>query len=197
MRISWLVFVGVFGFTVLPWPALAAVADSRKAEWEARPWPRQRKKGEISFHGSQGYEKVFQTSFKEIPGDQSERRYEHARQRAWRARDDGAARWEISRRSFINGVVTPIQVYLKSQHSRTDPTGANPARSRRRIEVVGRQTSLCRSRGKVYFVFRGNVHGGENSYNTESRSIRRSSNRTGIFSIRNGKARSSLTMSVG
>jgi hypothetical protein len=92
---SWLVFVGVFGFTVLPWTVLAAVADSWKVEWE-QTLAAAKKEGEISFYGSQATRKSSK-SFKKVPGDQSERRYEHARQRTWRARDDGAARWEISR----------------------------------------------------------------------------------------------------
>ena len=56
----------MFGFTVLPWPALAAVADSWKVEWE-QTLAAARKEGEISFYGSQGYEKVFEVFQKKYP----------------------------------------------------------------------------------------------------------------------------------
>ena len=50
VRMSWLVFVGVFGLTVFPWPALAAVADSWKADWE-QTLAAARKEGELSLWG--------------------------------------------------------------------------------------------------------------------------------------------------
>src|SRR4029077_11705178 len=113
VRMSWLVFVGVFGFTVFPWPALAAVADSWKVEWE-QTLAAAKKEGEIAFYGSQGYEKVFEVFQKRYPEIKVNAvtglRGSEYGQRVMTERRAGKYLVDL----FIDGVVTPIQVYLKA-----------------------------------------------------------------------------------
>ena len=167
VRISWLVFVGVFGFTVLPWTALAAVADSWKVEWE-QTLAAAKKEGEISFYGSQGYEKVFEVFQKKYPEIKvnavtNMRGSEHGA-RVMTERRAGKYLVDL----FINGVVTPIQVYLKANI-------LEPIRPVLILPEVVDESKWWEGKhhyadpeGKYIFVFQGNVHGGENSYNTKS-----------------------------
>src|SRR6266850_2437222 len=166
VRMSWLVLVGVFGFTVRPWTALAAVADSWKAEWE-QTLAAAKKEGEISFYGSQGYEKVFEVF---------QRKYPEIKVNAvtnMRGSEHGA-RVMTERRAgkylvdlFINGVVTPIQVYLKANI-------LEPIRPVLILPEVVDESKWWEGKhhyadpeGKYIFVFQGDVHGGENAYNTK------------------------------
>ena len=161
-RILWLVFVGVFGFTVLPWTALAAVADSWKAEWE-QTLAAAKKEGEISFYGSQGYEKVFEIFQKKFPEIKvnavtNMRGSEHGA-RVMTERRAGKYLVDL----FINGVVTPIQVYLKANI-------LEPIRPVLILPEVVDESKWWEGKhhyadpeGKYIFVFQGNVHGGENS----------------------------------
>jgi hypothetical protein len=69
---------------------------------------------------------------------------------------------------FINGVVTPIQVYLKANI-------LEPIRPVLILPEVVDESKWWEGKhhyadpeGKYIFVFQGNVHGGENSYNTKA-----------------------------
>ena len=126
VRMSWLVFVGVFGFTVYPWPALAAVADSWKADWE-QTLAAAKKEGEISFYGSQGYEKVFEVFQKKYPEIKvnavtNMRGSEHGARVMTERR---AGKYLVG--SFYQRRGHADSSLPQGQHSRTNPTGANPA----------------------------------------------------------------------
>ncbi len=165
-RNTWLVFVGVVGLAVLPHPLLGAAADSWKAEWE-QTLAAAKKEGEISFYGSQGYEKVFdlfQKKYSEIKVNSvtNLRGSEHG-QRVMTERRAGKYLVDL----FINGVVTPIQVYLKANI-------LEPIRPALILPEVVDESKWWESKhhyadpeGKYVFVFQGNVHGGENAYNTK------------------------------
>jgi hypothetical protein len=62
--------------------------------------------------------------------------------------------------------------------------------------MVERQTPLRRRRGEIYFVFQGNVHGGENEFNTKLVNPKEIKS-YGIFWIPSGRARSLPTMLTG
>ena len=165
-RIAWLVFVGVVGWVVLPHILMAAAADSWKAEWE-QTLAAAKKEGEISFYGSQGYEKVFELFQKKYPEIKVNsvtnlRGSEHG-QRVMTERRAGKYLVDL----FINGVVTPIQVYLKANI-------LEPIRPALILPEVIDESKWWESKhhyadpeGKYIFVFQGNVHGGENAFNTK------------------------------
>ena len=84
-----------------------------KAEWE-QTVAAAKKEGEVSFYGSQGYEKVFEVFQQRYPEIKVNsvtnlRGSEHG-QRVMTERRAGKYLVDL----FINGVVTPIQVYLKA-----------------------------------------------------------------------------------
>jgi len=165
-RIAWLVFVGVVGWVVLPHILMAAAADSWKAEWE-QTLAAAKKEGEISFYGSQGYEKVFELFQKKYPEIKVNsvtnlRGSEHG-QRVMTERRAGKYLVDL----FINGVVTPIQVYLKANI-------LEPIRPALILPEVIDESKWWEGKhhyadpeGKYIFVFQGNVHGGENAFNTK------------------------------
>ena len=165
-RIAWLVFAGVLGLIVVPHTVLAAAADSWKTEWE-QTLAAAKKEGEISFYGSQGYEKVFELFQKKYPEIKVNsvtnlRGSEHG-QRVMTERRAGKYLVDL----FINGVVTPIQVYLKANV-------LEPIRPALILPEVIDESKWWEGKhhyadpeGKYIFVFQGNVHGGENAFNTK------------------------------
>ena len=146
--------------------SLAALADSWKAEWE-QTVSAAKKEGEVSFYGSQGYEKVFeifQQKYPEIKVNSvtNLRGSEHG-QRVMTERRAGKYLVDL----FINGVVTPIQVYLKANI-------LEPIRPALILPEVTDESKWWNGKhhyadaeGKYIFVFQGNVHGGENAFNTK------------------------------
>jgi iron(III) transport system substrate-binding protein len=146
--------------------SLAALADSWKADWE-QTVSAAKKEGEVSFYGSQGYEKVFelfQQKYPEIKVNSvtNLRGSEHG-QRVMTERRAGKYLVDL----FINGVVTPIQVYLKANI-------LEPIRPALILPEVTDESKWWNGKhhyadteGKYIFVFQGNVHGGENAFNTK------------------------------
>jgi iron(III) transport system substrate-binding protein len=149
------------------WPLAFAAADENwKTQWE-QTLAAAKREGEVSLYGSQGYEKVFEIF---------QRKYPEIKVNAvtnMRGSEHGA-RVMTERRAgkylvdlFINGVVTPIQVYLKANILEPiRPTLILP-------EVVdetkwwGGKHHYADPEARYIFVFQGNVHGGENAYNTK------------------------------
>ena len=146
-------------------PAAAAAADSWKTEWE-QTLAAAKKEGEITFYGSQGYEKVFEVFQKRYPeirvNAHTGLRGSEYGQRVMTERRAGKYLVDL----FINGVVTPIQVFLKANI--LDPIRPNLILP----EVVDESKwwegkhHYADPEGQYIFVFQGNVHGGENAYNT-------------------------------
>jgi ABC-type Fe3+ transport system substrate-binding protein len=146
--------------------AFAASVESWKAEWE-QTLAAAKKEGEVSFYGSQGYEKVFeifQQKYPEIKVNSvtNLRGSEHG-QRVMTERRAGKYLVDL----FINGVVTPIQVYLKANI-------LEPIRPALILPEVIDESRWWNGKhhyadadGKYIFVFQGNVHGGENAFNTK------------------------------
>jgi iron(III) transport system substrate-binding protein len=146
--------------------SLAALADSWKADWE-QTVAAAKKEGEVSFYGSQGYEKVFelfQQKYPEIKVNSvtNLRGSEHG-QRVMTERRAGKYLVDL----FINGVVTPIQVYLKANI-------LEPIRPALILPEVTDESKWWNGKhhyadaeAKYIFVFQGNVHGGENAFNTK------------------------------
>ena len=164
-RAIWLV-VAVLSVFLLAGGALAAVADSWTVEWE-KTVAAAKKEGELSFYGSQGYEKifeVFQRRYPEIKVTSNTIRQgsEHG-QAVMSERRAGKYIVDL----FINGVVTPNVVFYKANI-------LEPIRPQLILpEVVdeskwwGGKHHYADPEGKFIFVFQGNVHGGENAYNTK------------------------------
>jgi iron(III) transport system substrate-binding protein len=146
--------------------AFGATVESWKAEWE-QTVAAAKKEGEVSFYGSQGYEKVFelfQQKYPEIKVNSvtNLRGSEHG-QRVMTERRAGKYLVDL----FINGVVTPIQVYLKANI-------LEPIRPALILPEVIDESKWWNGKhhyadadGKYIFVFQGNVHGGENAFNTK------------------------------
>jgi ABC-type Fe3+ transport system substrate-binding protein len=121
----------------------------------------------VSFYGSQGYEKVFelfQQKYPEIKVNSvtNLRGSEHG-QRVMTERRAGKYLVDL----FIDGVVTPIQVYLKANI-------LEPIRPALILPEVTDESKWWNGKhhyadaeGKYIFVFQGNVHGGENAFNTK------------------------------
>jgi iron(III) transport system substrate-binding protein len=163
---SWLVLVLAFVITAGQAKSLAALADSWKADWE-QTLVAAKKEGEVSFYGSQGYEKVFelfQQKYPEIKVNSvtNLRGSEHG-QRVMTERRAGKYLVDL----FINGVVTPIQVYLKANI-------LEPIRPALILPEVIDESKWWNGKhhyadaeGRYIFVFQGNVHGGENAFNTK------------------------------
>jgi iron(III) transport system substrate-binding protein len=145
----------------------AAVPESWKTEWE-QTLSAAKKEGEITFYGSQGYEKVFEVFQKRYPEIKvnavtNMRGSEHGA-RVMTERRAGKYLVDL----FINGVVTPIQVYLKANI-------LEPIRPALILPEVTDESKWWEGKhhyadpdGQYIFVFQGNVHGGENAYNTKS-----------------------------
>lgn len=163
---SRLVLVLAFVTTAGQAKSLAALADSWKADWE-QTVSAAKKEGEVSFYGSQGYEKVFelfQQKYPEIKVNSvtNLRGSEHG-QRVMTERRAGKYLVDL----FINGVVTPIQVYLKANI-------LEPIRPALILPEVTDESKWWNGKhhyadaeAKYIFVFQGNVHGGENAFNTK------------------------------
>jgi iron(III) transport system substrate-binding protein len=144
----------------------AAETPKWQQEWETALAGAKRE-GEISFYGSQGYEKifeVFQRRYPEIKVTSNTLRQgsEHG-QAVMSERRAGKYIVDL----FINGVVTPNTVFYKANI-------LEPIRPQLILpEVVdeskwwGGKHHYADPDGKYVFVFQGNVHGGENAYNTK------------------------------
>jgi iron(III) transport system substrate-binding protein len=144
----------------------AAATDSWKAEWE-KTLVAAKKEGEISFYGSDGYDKVFEVFQKKYPeirvkSNTTRRGSEHG-QAVMTERRAGQYLVDL----FIDGVVTPIQVFLKANI-------LDPIRPQLILPEVVDESKWWEGKhhyadpdGKYIFVFQGNVHGGENAYNTQ------------------------------
>jgi iron(III) transport system substrate-binding protein len=145
---------------------LAAAGDAWKAEWE-KTLAAAKKEGEISFYGSQGYDKVFEVFQKKYPeikvNSITNRRGSEHGQAVMTERRAGKYLVDL----FIDGVVTPIQVFLKANI--LDPIRPNLILP----EVLDESKwwegkhHYADAEGKYIFIFQGNVHGGENAYNTK------------------------------
>ncbi len=146
--------------------AFAAAAESWNVEWE-KTLAAAKKEGEISFYGSEGYEKIFEVFQKRYPeikvkSNTTRRGSEHG-QAVMTERRAGQYLVDL----FINGVVTPNTVFYKANI-------LEPIRPQLLLpEVVdeskwwGGKHHYADPEGKYIFVFQGSVHGGENAYNTK------------------------------
>ncbi len=159
----WFVVVFLVGSSQV---AFAAAADAWKAEWE-RTLAAAKKEGELSFYGSQGYEKVFerfQNNYPEIKVKSiTNRRGSENGQAVMTERRAGQYLVDL----FINGVVTPIQVFFKANI-------LEPIRPQLILPEVVDQSKWWGGKhhyadpdGRYIFIFQGNVHGGETAYNTK------------------------------
>ena len=165
--IAWLSLALLAGVSILP-PrfAFGATVESWKADWE-QTVAAAKKEGEVSFYGSQGYEKVFEVFQQKYPEIKVNsvtnlRGSEHG-QRVMTERRAGKYLVDL----FINGVVTPIQVYLKANI-------LEPIRPALILPEVTDESKWWNGKhhyadaeGRYIFVFQGNVHGGENAFNTK------------------------------
>ncbi len=145
--------------------ALAGAPDSWKTEWK-QTVAAAKKEGEIAFYGSNGYEKVFELFQKRYPEIKVNAltglRGNEYGQRVMTERRAGKYLVDL----FIDGVVTPIQVYLKANI-------LDPIRPNLMLPEVVDQSKWWEGKhhyadpdGRYVFIFQGNVHGGENAYNT-------------------------------
>ena len=165
-RRPWLALVTLLVSIHLPRLAFAAAADSWTVEWE-KTLAAAKKEGEISFYGSEGYEKIFELFQKRYPeikvkSNTTRRGSEHG-QAVMTERRAGQYLVDL----FINGVVTPNTVFYKANI-------LEPIRPQLLLpEVVdeskwwGGKHHYADPEGKYIFVFQGSVHGGENAYNTK------------------------------
>jgi ABC-type Fe3+ transport system substrate-binding protein len=150
---------------------LAAVGHASEAprwqgEWE-QTLAAAKKEGEVALYGSNGYEKVFEVFQKRYPEIKVNAvtglRGSEYGQRVMTERRAGKYLVDL----FIDGVVTPIQVYLKANI--LDPIRPNLLLP----EVVDESKwwegkhHYADPESKYIFIFQGNVHGGENAYNTQ------------------------------
>ncbi|HEX2226643.1 MAG TPA: extracellular solute-binding protein [Candidatus Binatia bacterium] len=157
----------LIALSLLSWhAAFAAAADSWTVEWE-KTVAAAKKEGEISFYGSEGYEKIFEVFQKRYPdikvkSNTTRRGSEHG-QAVMTERRAGQYLVDL----FINGVVTPNTVFYKANI-------LEPIRPQLILpEVVdeskwwGGKHHYADPEDKFIFVFQGSVHGGENAYNTK------------------------------
>jgi len=163
----WFVIVFVGGlFLTSSQASFAAAADSWTVEWE-KTLAAAKKEGEISFYGSEGYEKIFEVFQKKYPeikvkSNTSRRGSEHG-QAVMTERRAGQYLVDL----FINGVVTPNTVFYKANI-------LEPIRPQLILSEVideskwwGGKHHYADPESKYIFVFQGSVHGGENAYNTK------------------------------
>ncbi len=141
-------------------------APTWQAQWE-QTLAAAKKEGEISFYGSEGYEKIFEVFQKRHPeikvkANTSRRGSEHG-QAVMTERRAGQYLVDL----FINGVVTPNTVFYKANI-------LEPIRPQLILpEVVdeskwwGGKHHYADPENKFIFVFQGSVHGGENAFNTK------------------------------
>jgi iron(III) transport system substrate-binding protein len=145
---------------------LAAAADAWSVEWE-KTLAAAKKEGEISFYGSEGYEKIFEVFQKKYPeikvkSNTNRRGNEHG-QAVMTERRAGQYLVDL----FINGVVTPNTVFYKANI-------LEPIRPQLILPEVVDESKWWSGKhlyadpeAKYIFVFQGNVHGSENAYNTK------------------------------
>jgi ABC-type Fe3+ transport system substrate-binding protein len=147
---------------------LAYSAESPKwqQEWD-QTLAAAKKEGEISFYGSEGYEKIFEVFQKRYPeikvkSNTSRRGSEHG-QAVMNERRAGQYLVDL----FINGVVTPNTVFHKANI-------LEPIRPQLILPEVVDESKWWSGKhhyadpdGNFIFVFQGNVHGSENAYNTK------------------------------
>jgi iron(III) transport system substrate-binding protein len=158
---------------LLLWAVVLSAAVAHAGE--AAPWQTEwekilaaaKKEGEISFYGSEGYDKVFEVFQKKYPdikvkSNTSRRGSEHG-QAVMTERRAGQYLVDL----FINGVVTPNTVFYKANI-------LEPVRPQLVLPEVldeskwwGGKHHYADPDGKYIFVFQGSVHGGENAYNTK------------------------------
>jgi hypothetical protein len=159
-----IVLVSVLAYS--PCFAVAAAGDAWKVEWE-QTLSAAKKEGEVSFYGSQGYEKIFEVFQKRYPDikvtSNTVRRGSEHGQAVMSERRAGKYIVDL----FINGVVTPVQVFLKANI-------LEPIRPALILPEVLDESKWWNGKhhyadpeAKYVFVFQGNVHGGENAYNTK------------------------------
>jgi iron(III) transport system substrate-binding protein len=144
----------------------AAEAPKWQTEWE-QTLAAAKKEGEISFYGSEGYDKVFEVFQKRYPeikvkSNTSRRGSEHG-QAVMNERRAGQYLVDL----FINGVVTPNTVFYKANI-------LEPIRPHLILPEVVDESKWWSGKhlyadpeDKYIFVFQGNVHGSENAYNTK------------------------------
>jgi ABC-type glycerol-3-phosphate transport system substrate-binding protein len=142
--------------------ARAGEAPSWQSEWE-KTLAAAKKEGEISFYGSEGYEKVFEIFQKKYPdikvkSNTNRRGSEHG-QAVMTERRAGQYLVDL----FINGVVTPNTIFYKANI-------LEPVRPQLILPEVldeskwwGGKHHYADPDGKYIFVFQGSVHGGENA----------------------------------
>jgi iron(III) transport system substrate-binding protein len=160
--VSVIVFVSISGQT----SRFAAAADSWSVEWE-KTLTAAKKEGEVSFYGSEGYEKIFEVFQKKYPeikvkSNTNRRGNEHG-QAVMTERRAGQYLVDL----FINGVVTPNTVFYKANI-------LEPIRPQLILPEVVDESKWWSGKhlyadpeAKYIFVFQGNVHGSENAYNTK------------------------------
>jgi iron(III) transport system substrate-binding protein len=165
-RKSWFVIVVALALLAGTQTAFAAAPESWKADWE-QTLAAAKKEGEISFYGSEGYERVFEVFQKRYPeikvrSNTSRRGNEHG-QAVMNERRAGQYLVDL----FINGVVTPNTVFYKANI-------LEPVRPQLILPEVVDESKWWSGKhlyadpeAKYVFVFQGNVHGSENAYNTK------------------------------
>ncbi len=143
----------------------AADLPKWRQEWD-QTLAAAKKEGEISFYGSEGYEKIFEVFQKKYPeikvkSNTSRRGSEHG-QAVMTERRAGQYVVDL----FINGVVTPNTVFYKANI-------LDPIRPQLILPEVVDESKWWDGKhhyadpeGKFIFVFQGNVHGSESAYNT-------------------------------
>ncbi|HEY7168532.1 MAG TPA: extracellular solute-binding protein [Candidatus Binatia bacterium] len=147
---------------------VAHAADSRRwnTDWD-QTLAAAKREGEVAFYGSGGYEKVFEVFQKRYPEIKVNAvtglRGSEYGQRVMTERRAGKYLVDL----FIDGVVTPIQVYLKANI-------LEPIRPNLMLPEVLDESKWWEGKhhyadpdGQYIFIFQGNVHGGENAYNTK------------------------------
>src|SRR5947209_1440380 len=153
-----------FGFVVVfcflsSQPVFSAAANAWKNEWE-QTLAAAKKEGEIAFYGSNGYEKVFEVFQKRYPEIKVNAvtglRGSEYGQRVMTERRAGKYLVDL----FIDGVVTPIQVYLKANI-------LDPIRPNLMLPEVVDESKWWEGKhhyadpeARYIFIFQGNVHGG-------------------------------------
>jgi len=146
--------------------AIAAEVPKWQDEWQ-RVVEAAKREGELSFYGSEGYEKIFEVFQKKYPeikvrSNTSRRGSEHG-QAVMTERRAGQYVVDL----FINGVVTPNTVFHKANI-------LDPIRPQLILPEVVDESKWWAGKhhyadpeNRYIFVFQGNVHGSENAYNTK------------------------------
>jgi ABC-type Fe3+ transport system substrate-binding protein len=161
----WVMLVTILGFYDFP-AAVAAAESAWRTEWE-RTIEATKKEGEVTFYGSSGYEQVFREFQKKYPeikvNSLTGLRGSDYAQRIMTERRAGKYLVDL----FTDGIVTPNRVFLPAK-------ALDPLRPALILPEVLDESKWWEGRhhyadaeAKYIFVFQGNVHGGENSYNAK------------------------------